>query len=117
MIHNVTLILLDPGLNVFIVYKEDDVEKKTRWRQLPGDVPVNITGDLSEFELAVETMSKFFIQIIDPTFHDHQLQRKIDSTLAKEASRAELLRTKGYDIKLVMERRRTAELKSEGYKT
>ena len=106
-----------------ISYKEHTHSLKHKckiWYELPGDVPVNITGDLSEFEMMVETMSEFFIQIIDPTFHDHNVQTKIDNELAAEALYAsynEENKIKFDEYKMKCKRRREERLKAEGYKT
>ena len=128
IIHNVTAMYCTPNINggsLLIAYKEhphsiDRPRKHICWPELPGDVPVNITGHLPNFELVVETMSEVFIQIIDPTFHDHKVQNAIDRELEKEAdyaSRTEEGKRKLDVFLLNRKQRRTAELKAEGYKT
>jgi len=123
IIHNVTYMYFTYDGAFGIKYKEHphSVERKQiYWHKLPGDIPVNITGHLPNFELVVETMSEFFIQIIDPTFHDHNVQTKIDNELASEALYASYTEEKKrkFDLFLLKrKRRRTAELKAEGYKT
>ena len=116
-----TSALFDGGL--LIAYKEHphSVERKTTcWHKLPGDTPVNITGHLPNFELVVETMSEFFIQIIDPTFHDHNAQNKIDRELEIETHYAWATdegKRKSDLYNLERKRRRTERLKAGGYKT
>ena len=127
IIHNVIRIIFtyDDGFGIF--YKEHPFSlerKRTTWYKLPGDVPLSITGSgnitVRDFELVVETMSEFFIQIIDPTFHDHDVQNKIDVKLrveARYASYTEEKKRKFDQHELESKRRWTAIFRRMGYKT
>ena len=126
IVHNVTSMYCTSNLSgggLLIAYKEHphSIERKHICsHKLPGGVPVNVTGNLADFELVVETMSEFFIQIIDPTFHDHNVQTKIDNELAAEAlyaSYTEEKKRKFDEYKMKCKRRREERLKAEGYKT
>ena len=123
IIHNVTRMIFTYDGGFGISYKEHPFSLKSKsiiWYELPGDVPVNVTGDLPEFELVVETMSEFFIQIIDSTFLDHNVQNAIDRELGKKATNAVLTeegKIKLNRFELKWKRHETEKLKAGGYKT
>ena len=126
IIRNVIRIYLTYDGGIAIAYKKHPFALKpelTFWRTLPGNVPVNPTGGnitVRDIELLVETMSEFFIQIIDPTFLDHNVQTKIDIELRVQAFRASLTqenKRKFDQDELDRKRRWTAIIKDMGYKT
>ena len=127
IIRNVIRIYLTYDGGIAIAYKKHPFSLKhehTYWHTLPGNVvPVNPTGGMitvRDIELMVETMSEFFIQIIDPTFLDHNVQTKIDIELRKQAIIASLTqenKRKFDQDELDRKRRWTAIIKDMGYKT